>query len=101
MQESTKHFARWMLSTFLGVSKKRHLAIYSVKLCQEIRLTCLGESPRGGKLVKNLEIFGMNNKTIIESSFRMMWRITQISEAVIHTVSSICIILYILLSLIQ
>ena len=30
---------------------------------------------QGGKHVKNLEIFWMNNKTIIEFGFRMMWKI--------------------------
>ncbi len=56
-----------------------------------------------------LEIFWMNNKTIIEFGFRMIWRIMQISEGVIRlslrlrriTPSSICIILHIILSLIQ
>ena len=32
------------------------------------------ESLRGDKLVKNFEIFWMNNKTIIEFGFRLMWR---------------------------
>ena len=51
----------------------------------------------------------MNDKTIIELSFRMMLRIIQISEDVIHlgpqsrwiTPFLLCIILHILLSLIQ
>ena len=33
---------------------------------------------------KNWEIFGMNNKAIIEFGFRRIWRILQISEGVIH-----------------
>ena len=41
------------------------------------------ESLRKGKLVKKLEIFSMNNKTIIEFGFRIMWRSMQISEGVI------------------
>jgi len=40
---------------------------------------------------KNLEIFWMNNKTIIEFCFRMIWRVMEIS--------SICIILHIIPSL--
>ena len=58
---------------------------------------------RWRKLVKNGEIFRMNNKTIIEFGFRMMWRIMQISEDAIHlglqlrwiTSFSSCIILHI------
>ena len=64
-------------------------SIYKVKLllvtrCQDIGQNFSEESPREGKLVKNLEIFWMNNKTIIEFGFRMTRRITQISEDVIH-----------------
>ena len=59
--------------------------------------------------IKNGEIFLMNNKAIIEFGFRRIWRILQISESVIHlglrsrwiTLSLICRILHILLSLIQ
>ena len=50
------------------------------------------ESLRGVKLVKNFNI--------IQFGFSMMWRIMQISEAVI-TFSLICIILHNILSLIQ
>ena len=39
---------------------------------------------RGAKVAKNLEIFRMNNEIIIEYGFCMIWRIVQISEAVIH-----------------
>ena len=47
-----------------------------------------------------------NNKTIIEFSFHMTWRIMQILEAVnspawLITFSLICIILHIILNLIQ
>ena len=45
----------------------------------------LEESLRWEKIVKNIDIFWMNNKTIIEFGFRMMWRIMQISEDVIFT----------------
>ena len=40
-------------------------------------------SLRRGKVVKNSEIFWMNDETIIKLSFRLMW-IMQISEAVLH-----------------
>ena len=39
---------------------------------------------RGAKVAKNLEIFRMNNEIIIEYGFCMIWRIVQISEAVIQ-----------------
>ena len=43
----------------------------------------------------------MNNKTITEFDFHMVWRIMQIPEAVIHLKpSSICIIPHIILNLI-
>ena len=32
-------------------------------------------SLQGGKSVKNLEIFWMNNQTIIEFGFQMIWKI--------------------------
>ena len=66
-----------------------------------------------GKLVLAMflyeELFWMNNKTIIEFGFRIIWRIMEISEGVIHlglrprriTPSSISIILHKILSLIH
>ena len=42
------------------------------------------ESQRGGKLVRNLKIFWMNNEIYIAFGFRMMRRIMQISEDFIH-----------------
>ena len=42
------------------------------------------ESLRGGELIKNLEIFWRNNKTIIEFGLRILWRIMEISEGVIR-----------------
>ena len=50
------------------------------------------------------ELFWMNNKAVNEFGYRRIWRINQISEGVIHrglTLSSICSILHILLSLIH
>ena len=57
----------------------------------------------------NYELFWMNNKTIIEFGFRIIWRIVEISEGVIHlglqprriTPFSISIILHKILSLIH
>lgn len=87
------HIARWALnlSTFWGVSsRKKNIFLYP-EIGQSFE-----ESTRGDKLVKYLpDIF-------IEFGFCMMWRIIQILEAVIYlgliTFSSICIILYIILS---
>ena len=42
------------------------------------------ESQRGGKLVRNLKIFWMNDEIYIAFGFRMMRRIMQISEDFIH-----------------
>ena len=66
-------------------------SVYILKLCWE-KDQSLEESPSNIKLVKNFNI--------IEFGFSMMWRIMQISEAVI-TFSLNCIILHIILSLIQ
>ena len=66
-------------------------SVYILKLCWE-KDQSLEESPSNIKLVKNFNI--------IQFGFSMMWRIMQISEAVI-TFSLICIIVHIILSLIQ
>ena len=67
----------------------------------------------GGKhdlaMFLNKELFWMNNKTIIEFDFRIIWRIMEISEGFIRrggrprriTPSSIPIILHKILSLIH
>ena len=50
----------------------------------------------------NKELFWMNNKTITEFGFRIIWRIMEILEGVITmTISSISIILHEILSLIH
>ena len=77
MQEYAKYIAQLMLYTFWGVSER------TVVLCPET-VREFEESLRKGKLVKKLEIFSMNNKTIIEFGFRITWRITEISECVIR-----------------
>ena len=66
------------------VSARRNIFLYP-GLCQETGQS-LEESLLGGKPVKNLEIFWRNNKAInrTEFVFPLMWRIKQISEAVIH-----------------
>ena len=77
-----------MRSTSICMKKT---SVYILKLCWE-KDQSLEESPSNIKLVKNFNI--------IEFGFSMMWRIMQISEAVI-TFSLNCIILHIILSLIQ
>ena len=57
MQEHAKYIARRVLSTFWGIFARK-------KICLRV-----------GKFVKNLEIFWMNNKTIIEFGFLMSWSI--------------------------
>ena len=49
--------------------------VYILKLCRKIGQSLEEISLRGGKLVKNFILFWMNNKTIIEFDFRMIWRI--------------------------
>ena len=61
---------------------KKQKSVYILKPSWKINQS-FEESLRGGKLVKNLEIFWMNNKTIIEFGFRLI-RIMQISEVVFH-----------------
>ena len=61
---------------------KKKKSVYILKPSWKINQS-FEESLRGGKLVKNLEIFWMNDKTIIEFGFRLM-RIMQISEVVFH-----------------
>ena len=56
--------------------KKKKASVYILKPCREIGQS-FAESLRGCKLVKDLEVFWMNNKTIniIEFGFLSMWRI--------------------------
>ena len=61
---------------------KKKTSVYILKPSWEISQS-FEEILRRGKVVKNLEIFWMNNETIIELGFRLMW-IMQISEAVLH-----------------
>ena len=83
---------------FLDVSARKNIRLHPTNRAEKYA-TIL----RWRKLVKNGEIFRMNNKTIIEFGFRMMWRIMQISEDAIHlglqlrwiTSFSSCIILHI------
>ena len=59
-------------------------SIYILNPCREIGLS-FEKSLRGGKLVKNFEIFWMSNITIIELGFRVMWRIMQWSWRLLPT----------------
>ena len=63
MQEYAKHIARWMLSTFLGVSARRKKSIYILKPCRE-----KGRSFKES----NYGYFCVNDKTNVEFGFRMM-----------------------------
>ena len=64
------------------ICKKKKLCLYPETVPQLGQ--SLEESLAGGGLVKNLKIFWMNDKTIIEFGFRMMWGIMQISKDVTH-----------------
>ena len=82
MQDYEKHIARWMLSTVWVVSgRKKNICLYPETVLRN--KSSFEESLRRGKIVKNLDVFWMNNETIIELGFRLMW-IMQISEAVLH-----------------
>ena len=78
MQEYAKH----MLSTF-----------YYTEYLQEKKSVLDATEPKNRTVLKKvheevcllgIKIFWMRNKTIIEFSFRMLWRIMPISEAIIH-----------------
>ena len=73
-QKYAKHITRYPLSSFWGVPARKTLCLYPetvLKNCQSLEEISL----RGGKLVKNFKMFWMNNKTIIEFRFSVMWRI--------------------------
>ena len=70
-----------MLSAFWGVSAARRNLFFYPKTVPKHRPKFRRKST---ELVnKNLKRFWMNNKTIIEFGFRMMWRIMHISEDVL------------------
>ena len=72
MQEYEKHIARWMLSTVWVVSaRKKNICLYPETVLRN--KSSFEESLRRGKIVKNLDVFWMNNETIIELGFRLMW----------------------------
>ena len=73
-----------MLSIFWGVSVGKKRSIYILSPCREIGLS-FEKSLRGGKPVKNFEIFWTSNKTIIEFGFRVMWRVMQWSWRLLPT----------------
>ena len=60
----------------LRVFARKKLFI-SLKPCRKTG-KCFEERLRGGKLFKNWEIFWMNNRTIIELGFRMVWGFMQL-----------------------
>ena len=67
-----------------SICRKKKRSIYILSPCREIGLS-FEKSLRGGKPVKNFEIFWMSNKTIIEHGFRVMWRIMQWSWRLLST----------------
>ena len=81
----------YLIYFFKSICKKTYGFI--LKLWQK-RGQSLDESLRRGKLVKNFKIFWMNNKTIIEFTFRVLWRIMQISVDVILPRSALFFISY-------
>ena len=91
MKEYAKQLARSLLSNFWGVSVRKKTSLYLLKRCREIGQS-FEEIQRRGKLVKMVETFWMNIKTIIE---------LEISDDIVLMLSSICIILHIILSPIQ
>ena len=54
-----------------SINRLKRTCVYILKLCPKIGRSLKG-SLQGGKLVKNLKIFWMNNKTIIESGFQTL-----------------------------
>ena len=72
MQEYEKHIARWMISTVWVVSARKKTSVYILKPSWEVSHS-FEESLRRVEVVKNLEILWMNNETIIELRFRLMW----------------------------
>ena len=54
-----------------SINRLKRTCVYILKLCPKIGRSLKG-SLQGGKLVKNLKIFWMNNKTIIEFGFQTL-----------------------------
>ena len=68
MKEYAKQLARWL---FLRSSRKKKTSLYLLKPYREIGQS-FEEIQSGGKLVKMVETFWMNIKTITEFCFYMM-----------------------------
>ena len=68
MKEYAKQLARWL---FLRSIRKKKTSLYLLKPCREIGQS-FEEIQSGGKLVKMVETFWMNIKTITEFCFYMM-----------------------------
>ena len=83
MQELQNITALLLDIFFLWGVSSNNTPVYILKPFREIGQS-FEVSLRGGKLVKNLEIFRMNNEIIIEFGFRITLRIMLISEAIIH-----------------
>ena len=59
-----------------SINRLKRTCLYILKLCPKIGWS-LKERLQRCKLVKKLNIFWMNNKTIIEFGFQTLWRIIQ------------------------
>ena len=88
-----------MQEYFWGASARKTY-VYILKSCLEKGQRFEENLWRGIGLLRmnSVEIFWMINKTIIEFSFRTMWRIILISVIIF---SSICITVYVMVSLIK
>ena len=70
-----------------SIDRLKRTCVYILKLCPKIGWS-LKESLQGGKLVKNLKIFWMNNKTIFEFGFQTLWRIIQPHSTIINYIQN-------------
>ena len=64
------YIAWWILPTFLGVSPILNSPFIFWNRAEKYIGQSFEEYLRGGKHVKKMEIYWMNNKTIIEFGFR-------------------------------
>ena len=70
MQEYAKHFARWMLSTFWGLSTRKYIFLY-FETGPRNRPKFLKKRLRGGKLLIKNEHFAWIIKQLLNMAF---WR---------------------------
>ena len=101
-KEEMYEFAKNIAQCGFHLLFDEHLQKIYPETVQRFRQTFWRKFTRWWSCWKLRKIFWVYNKTIIEFDFRMIWRIMQILEAVIHTTSSeMCIIRHIKIGLIQ